>query len=209
MAADPPPAPLAKVAVSECLLGRRVRWDGDHNADVWPRRTVEALFTLVGLCPEVGIGMGVPRQPIRLIGEAANPRAVMVADPRIDFTAELAGFARRSAPVLGQVAGYIFANRSPSCGLSGVKVFAADGSHRRIGRGIYASAVLAAHPTLPAVDAETLADEDVLLDFAVAVARVAGGPLDRDGIRERIRTLIGCDVKNRNRIERLRHIRGR
>ena len=186
MQADPEPAPLAKVAVSECLLGRRVRWDGDHNADVWPRRAVEALFTLVGLCPEVGIGMGVPRQPIRLIGEAASPRAVMVADPRIDFTAELVDFAHRSAPVLDDVAGYIFADRSPSCGLSGVKIYGADGSSRRIGRGVYANAVLAAYPALPAVDAETLADEDVLLDFAVAVAKAAGGWWDRDRIRERI-----------------------
>ena len=179
--------PLATVAVSECLLGRPVRWDGSQNGDDWPRRRAEALFTLVGLCPEVGIGMGVPRQPIRLVGEATNPRAVAVAAPHTDFTAALAGFAQRSAAVLGRVAGYIFADRSPSCGLSGVKLFAPDGSYRRVGRGVYASAVLRAHPTLPAVDAEDLADEDALLDFAVAVVRSTGRAADRERILARVR----------------------
>ena len=178
--------PLGVVAVSECLRGERVRWNGDHNGDGWPRRTAEALFTLVGLCPEVGIGMGVPRAPIQLAGEATNPRAVMAADQSVDVTAKLKGFASRCAPILNDVAGYIFAARSPSCGLAGVKLFAPDGSYRRSGRGVYASAVLAAHPTLPAVDAEALANEDVLLDFAVAVARRNGRRPDRDYIRERI-----------------------
>ena len=178
--------PLGVVAVSECLRGARVRWNGDHNGDGWPRRVAEELFTLVGLCPEVGIGMGVPRAPIQLVGEAASPRAVMVADPNIDMTAQLKDFASRSAPVLNEVSGYIFADRSPSCGLAGVKLFAPDGSYRRVGRGVYASAVLAAYPALPAVDAEMLAAEDVLLDFAVAVARRSGRRVDRDRIRERI-----------------------
>ena len=162
--------PLAKVAASECLLGARVRWDGDDNGETWPRRTVARLFDLVGLCPEVGIGMGVPRPPIRLEGNAATPRAVGGED----YTARLGDYAKRAAPVLADVAGYIFADRSPSCGLRGVKVYAADGSFRRVGRGVYAAAVLARNPTLPAVDAETLLDETVLHGFVAAVAAYRG-----------------------------------
>ena len=162
--------PLAKVAASECLLGARVRWDGDDNGETWPRRTVARLFDLVGLCPEVGIGMGVPRPPIRLEGDAATPRAVGLED----YTARLGDYARRKAPVIADAAGYIFADRSPSCGLRGVKVYAADGSFRRIGRGVYAAAVLAGNPNLPAVDAETLFDEAVLRAFVAAVAAYRG-----------------------------------
>ena len=177
MSTDPAPRagaiaslPLAKVAASECLLGARVRWDGDDNGETWPRRTVARLFDLVGLCPEMGIGMGVPRPPIRLEGDAATPRAV----GREDYTARLGNYAKRAAPVIADVAGYIFADRSPSCGLRGVKVYAADGSFRRVGRGVYAAAVLARNPTLPAVDAETLFDEVVLHGFVAAVAAYRG-----------------------------------
>lgn len=166
--------PLATVAVSECLLGKNVRWDGTHNGDCWPRRTVEALFRLVGICPEVGIGLGVPREPIRLVGSPAAPHAVAVADPSRDHTTALQRFARNKAQLLDTAHGYIFADRSPSCGLAGVKVFTADDTFTRAGRGVFAAAVLTAHPDLPAVDAGTLNDRDTLLRFASAVARYAG-----------------------------------
>ena len=166
--------PLATVAVSECLLGKNVRWDGTHNGDAWPRRTIEALFRLVGICPEVGIGLGVPREPIRLVGEPTAPRAVAVRDPSRDHTTALQRFARSKAQLLDTVHGYIFADRSPSCGLAGVKVFAANDTFTRAGRGVFAAAVLTAHPDLPVVDAGVLNDREALLRFVFAVARHAG-----------------------------------
>ena len=165
--------PFARVAVSECLRGSPVRWDGDHSGDVWPRLAASALFELVGICPEVGIGMGVPRQPIQLVGDATSPRAVAVAEPVRDFTVQLRHYAQRQAALIDSVSGYIFADRSPSCGLAGVKVFDAHGSWRRTGRGVFAAAVVAARPELPVVNAEALADERNLLTFAVAVIRHA------------------------------------
>ena len=193
-----PPAPggerLGTLAVSDCLRGSAVRWDGDHNGDAWPLRVVEQLFELVGICPEVGVGLGVPRPPIRLVGSALAPRAVAVQDPSCDLTARLQGYTDRVAGTVAHVDGYVFADRSPSCGLAGVKVFAADGSYCRVGRGVFAAAVRAAHPTLPAVDAETLRDRATLLEFACAVAarRAAarGEPPPADAERRRIARLL-------------------
>ena len=169
-----PSSRLATIAVSECLLGRAVRWDGDDNGDVWPREVVARLFHCVGLCPEVGIGMGVPRPPIQLVGDPAAPRAVGVDDASLDYTDRLAGYAHRMAATLNGVSGYVFADRSPSCGLAGVKVYDAADRYRRLGRGVYAAAVLDDRPGLPAVDAETLNCRAVLIDFALAVAAYAG-----------------------------------
>ncbi|MCY4056978.1 MAG: 2-thiouracil desulfurase family protein, partial [Gammaproteobacteria bacterium] len=111
-----------RVAASECLLGRHVRWNGEHNGDTWPRRRLERVFTLVGICPEVGIGMGVPRNPIQLVGQASAPHVVAVDDPNLDYTDRLKGYASEVTGVLDDVHGYIFADRSPSCGLAGAKV---------------------------------------------------------------------------------------
>jgi len=180
-----------RVAASECLLGLPVRWNGEHNGDVWPRHRVEKLFTLVGLCPEVGIGMGVPREPIQLVGDAEAPRVVAVDDPGRDYTDRLRRYTREVAPTLGGVHGYIFADRSPSCGLAGVKVFDANGSYRRIGRGVYAAAVLSEYPDMPAVDAETLRDPEILLDFAVAVAVRSGAVVTADNtLRDVVRRVL-------------------
>ena len=150
-----------------------MRWDGDHSGDVWPRERLEAIFSLVGLCPEVGIGMGVPRPPIQLMGRADAPRAVAVGNPELDHTDQLASWHGTMAGTLAGVSGYIFADRSPSCGLKGVKVFGDDGSWERIGTGIHAAAVAAAYPDLPLVDAEDLWAPQALEDFAVAVVRCA------------------------------------
>lgn len=179
-----------RVAASECLLGRPVRWNGEHNGDTWPRRRLDNVFTLVGICPEVGIGMGVPRDPIQLVGEAATPRVVTVDDVNLDYTDRLTGYALEVAAVLGDVHGYIFADRSPSCGLAGVKVFASNGSFERVGRGVYAAAVLAGYPHLPVVDAETLSDDEVLFDFALAVLANCGIAGTDGHLRDVVRDLF-------------------
>lgn len=177
-----------RVAVSECLLGARVRWDGDHNGEAWPRERLAAVFSLVGLCPEVGIGMDVPRPPIQLTGNAAAPRAVAVHDQTLDYTDQLASWHRVAAASIAGVSGYVFADHSPSCGLKDVKVYASDGSWKRAGRGVHAAAVAARWPELPLVDAEDLWALDALERFAVAAVRHAmrEEPLDEAAIRREL-----------------------
>ncbi|MDE0036412.1 MAG: 2-thiouracil desulfurase family protein [Gammaproteobacteria bacterium] len=179
-----------RVAASECLLGRSVRWNGGHNGDAWPRQRLEKVFTLVGICPEVGIGMGVPRNPIQLVREESALRVVAVDDPKLDYTDRLKGYASEVAGALDDVHGYIFADRSPSCGLAGVKVFAEDGSFERVGRGVYAAAILACYPDLPVVDAETLNDEGILLDFVLSVLASYGVVDGNVGFRDLVRGLL-------------------
>jgi uncharacterized protein YbbK (DUF523 family)/uncharacterized protein YbgA (DUF1722 family) len=108
------------------------------------------------VCPEVGIGMGVPRPPIRLVGPVRAPRARGRDDATLDVTAELAAYGRRQAGRLDDISGYLFKSRSPSCGLTDVPVF--TGARSRPGRGIYAAAILARHPWLPAEDEQGIAD---------------------------------------------------
>ena len=181
---------LGTVAVSECLLGVHVRWDGDHNAHDWPLGVAKELFALVGVCPEVGIGLGVPRPPIHLVDAPNRPRAVAVADPNRDYTDRLRGFAARAAKTLNAIDGYIFATRSPSCGLRDVKVFARDGTVRGAGRGVYAAAVLEAlPPDLPAVEAHSLANNEALLRFALRVTARSARAVEPAALRKRIARL--------------------
>lgn len=181
------PDPPLPVAISECLTGAAVRYDGSDARSLFPHEAFDGAISYVPICPEVGIGMGVPREPIQLVGDAMAPRVVAVNDPRRDYTDRLRGYAGEVAPTLDGVHGYIFADRSPSCGLAGVKVFDENGCYRRIGRGIYAAAVVADYPDMPAVDAEALRDEAVLLDFGVAVVARSGGV---SGADERLRDVV-------------------
>jgi len=78
---DRPMAPL-RVAVSDCLLGAPVRYDGGHKKSSLPHIELAGLFEFVGFCPEMAIGLGSPRDPIRLVSTNDDYQALGVSDQR-------------------------------------------------------------------------------------------------------------------------------
>ncbi len=147
----PRPAPPLPVAISECLTGSAVRYDGTDAHAAFPQDALGGLLSFVPICPEVGIGLGVPRPPIQLVGDSQAPRVLAVRDSSIDLTDALETYAHGWSARLGGLSGYVFMERSPSCGLYSVPVHAATPGvpPSRTGRGAYARAVLALHPELP------------------------------------------------------------
>ena len=113
--------PPIRLGISGCLLGQKVRYDGNHQRDSYITLTLRKYFEFVPVCPEVAIGLGVPRPPIRLVGNPAAPRAVGVADPTLDVTRKLTVYGQRMARTLDDISGYILKSRSPSCGMERVK----------------------------------------------------------------------------------------
>jgi uncharacterized protein YbgA (DUF1722 family)/uncharacterized protein YbbK (DUF523 family) len=144
-----------RIGISSCLLGQKVRYDGGHKRDYYVVRSLVRHVELLPVCPEVGIGLGVPRAPIHLIRQGGAVRAVGVDDRSLDVTDALAAYAKAMSRSLDGISGYIFKQRSPSCGLRDVPV---GGRGTRNGRGIYADAFLQTHRFVPAVDEAELAD---------------------------------------------------
>lgn len=160
------PKPPLTVAVSECLTGARVRYNGDHKREAMPHAAIDGLYVFRAICPEMGIGLGVPRDPIRLVGDAGAPRARVVGEEsqlRRDVTAELRAYADSQLPVLDEVDGYVFMQKSPSCGLSGVRLSGGP----PIGRGVYARQVLVLRPALPVAEAWQLFDPARCANFVM------------------------------------------
>jgi uncharacterized protein YbgA (DUF1722 family)/uncharacterized protein YbbK (DUF523 family) len=167
-----PPLPLG---ISECLLGNEVRYDGTGARSSFPHAILAGLYDYQGVCPEVGIGMPVPRPPIRLVARASETetlevRAVGVADSSLDYTDALVQFARDTAPGLEGLAGYVLMKSSPSCGMERVKVYReqADGTigmPKREGRGIFAEGLMTALPNLPLEESGRLNDEVLRENF--------------------------------------------
>ena len=150
--------PRARIGVSSCLLGQRVRFDGGHKRDDFVTGPLGELFEYVPVCPEVGIGMTVPREPIRLVGDAGQPRAVGVRNTALDVTGDLERFARQQAGVLGDISGYIFKKDSPSCGMERVRVYQESGMPERKASGIYARVIREQMPLLPVEEEGRLND---------------------------------------------------
>ena len=138
-----------RLGISSCLLGQKVRFDGNHKLDSFLTDTLGPHFDWVPVCPEVAIGLGVPRPPIRLLGSPGAPRAVGVKDGSLDVTDRLAAYGKKQARKLDGLSGYVFKSKSPSCGLERVKIYSRTGVPAKLGRGIYARAFLADQPWLP------------------------------------------------------------
>jgi uncharacterized protein YbgA (DUF1722 family)/uncharacterized protein YbbK (DUF523 family) len=154
------------VGISSCLVGQAVRFDGGHKADRYINSRLSDFMEWIPFCPEVAIGLGIPRPPIRLVQTAGGIRVQGVKDPTVDVTDQLAAYGRKTAQDLHGLCGYIFKARSPSCGMERVKTYHENGlPGRSEGVGAYAQEIMRAHPNLPVEEEGRLNDPDLRDNF--------------------------------------------
>ncbi len=158
-----------QIAVSSCLLGHKVRYDGHDRRLPYITTVLGARFDLIAICPEVAIGLGTPRPPIELVGEADAPRALGVDDPNFDVTDRLANYGRKQATILAGISGYILKSRSPSCGLASVPIKHQGEIILNSGRGIYVQYLLLALPELPVIEETGLSGTNARDQFIESV----------------------------------------
>jgi len=158
-----------RVGVSACLLGNEVRFDGGHKRSRFITDELADYFDFVSYCPEVAIGLGIPRQPIRLVGEPGDPQAVGVRDPGLIVTAPLRAYGQDVAARLDDLCGFIFKKDSPSCGMERVKLYNDKGMPERTATGLFAQEIMAAHPLLPVEEEGRLNDADLRDNFVTRV----------------------------------------
>jgi len=179
-----------KLGISACLMGAEVRFNGGHKESHLCTRALTEYFEFVTACPEVAIGLGIPREPIRLVGDAQNPQAVGTVNRELNVTEALADYGVQMAEELGDICGYIFMQKSPSCGLERVKVYTEKGAPvDGGGRGIYAQAFCERHPNLPVEEDGRLNDPVLRENFITRVfAYAAWQELLKAGITRRALT---------------------
>lgn len=153
--------PRPRVVVSKCLGFANCRYNGVTITD----RVVETIKPFVDpipVCPEVEIGLGVPRAPIRRVETEGGIRLIQPETGR-DVTAAMDGFAERFLSGLREVDGFLLKYRSPSCGPSQVKIYHGPGptaGHRK-GIGAFAEAAGARFPGIPIEDEGRLQNFDL------------------------------------------------
>ncbi len=155
----PPP-----VGVSACLVGDAVRYDGDHKFQTAVAE-LEEWLELRRYCPEVGIGLPVPRPAIEIRNIDGEERVRGVDEPDRDFTHALHDYARE----VTTVDGYIFKARSPSCGWDTAPVFDETGAQASTSSGLFNQGVQARFPGIPFCDEEMLQSEAGRTDFVLRV----------------------------------------
>ncbi|MBZ0268544.1 DUF523 domain-containing protein [bacterium] len=177
----PPRAPL--VGVSACLLGDAVRYDGGHRREPGVAEALAREVRFVRICPEVGIGLGTPRETIHLVRRREDVRLRTTAT-EIDLTDRMAAWADRKVEELeaAGVCGFVLKARSPSCGLE-VPEHTEEGEEvpGAPGMGAFARVLRERLPDLPVVEEHELRDEEARSAFVARVnayrdRRDASGP---------------------------------
>ena len=158
-----------KVGISSCLLGFKVRYDAGHKHDRYITDILGPYFKFVPVCPEVEVGMPVPRESVRLTGDANAPN--MIGNKTgTDWTDRMNKYSAMRVMKLEKenLSGYILKKDSPSCGLFRVKIHSEHRAERN-GRGLYAAALAGQYPLMP-VEEEGRLNDPVLRDnFIVRV----------------------------------------
>jgi uncharacterized protein YbgA (DUF1722 family)/uncharacterized protein YbbK (DUF523 family) len=147
------------VGISACLLGQEVRFDGGHKRDRYITDTLGKFFEWVPVCPEVEMGLGIPRETLRLVGESEEPRLVFFKTGG-DITDGMKAWAKARLDALAKLdlLGYILKSDSPSCGMERVRIYRATGIPSKDGVGIFARALMDRFPLLPVEEEGRLHD---------------------------------------------------
>lgn len=174
MGADRP-----RLGVSSCLLGAQVRFDGGHKRDPFLVEMLGHYVEWVPVCPELEVGMGRPREPVRLVrGRGGETRMLGVRSDR-DWTDAMNTYAEARVDELGDLDGYVLKSKSPSCGMERVKLYPpGDGMPKRDGVGLFAAALRRRWPSLPVEEEGRLSD-----------ARLRDGFVERVFAHHRLRRL--------------------
>ncbi len=158
------------VGISACLMGEEVRYNGGHKLSRYCMNVLSDAFDFVPTCPEMAIGLGVPRPTIRLVGDVSNPRVQGSDDASLDVTEKMHEYSERRIPDLAHLSGYIFIKDSPSCGVFRVKVYQPNGHPAEERRaGIFADHVMRTYPQLPVEEEGRLNDPPLRENFVLRV----------------------------------------
>ena len=180
-----------KVGVSSCLLGEKVRWNGDHKQDLFVKDLLGQFFEWVPICPEVEIGMGIPRETVQLTGNSKAPR-MLGKTTGTDWTTRMNRYSKKRVTELANMSlcGYIFKNKSPSCGIARIKVYGNDGNPSPNGRGLFAASFMRQCTLVPVEDEGRLHDARIRENFITRVfayqrlSQLLNGRLSRKSLVE-------------------------
>ncbi len=144
------------LVTSECLTGANVRYNGELLNYDWIK-TFRKHIRILKVCPEMEIGLGVPRPPIWSISSPFGHRLIQ-PDTGKDITPKMSSFSKKFLSKHSTVDGFLLKSRSPSCGLDKVKLYAGADRAPVIGYtvGQFTRKVLETYPELPVSDERIL-----------------------------------------------------
>ncbi len=159
-----------RLGISACLLGGAVRYNGGHCRDRYILMELSKFFDWMSVCPEVEMGMSVPRETIRLTAGEHGPKLVGNKSG-VDYSGQMARWSEHKLAVLDamKLHGFILKKGSPSCGMERVPIYGRKGQPTAKGSGLFAAALRDRFPLMPLEEEGRLNDKRLRETFIESV----------------------------------------
>ena len=159
------------IGISGCLTGSGIRFDGGHKRMSFVMDELAQWVNFRPVCPEMAIGLPVPRPALRLVQTPEGDiRMRFSRPPHDDVTQKMADFNAAWLPNASELAGFIVCAKSPSCGMERVRLYDENGNRgRKEGAGLFTRALLAQYPWLPVEEDGRLQDAVLRENFVERV----------------------------------------
>ncbi|MGC9143472.1 YbgA family protein [Hydrogenobaculum sp.] len=157
------------ILVSSCFF-EACRYNGAFISDDFVK-SLSNFVNVIKVCPEVAIGLGVPRDPILIQKKGDNLRLIQPSTG-IDVSQKMIEFSKNFVKDL-DIDGAILKSKSPSCGVYSAKYFHENGQSLGKGPGFFAKELLEAFPDYPIEEEKRLLDEDIRYDFLTKIFAIS------------------------------------
>ena len=115
-----------RVIISKCIEFDQCRYNGQMIASI-PVKEIKPYIDFIPICPEVEIGLGIPRDPIRIVYSDSTYQLMQPSTGK-NVTNDMNMFSSSFLQSHSDIDGFILKSRSPSCGLKEVKIY--PGTHK-------------------------------------------------------------------------------
>lgn len=153
---------MIKVAVSACLLGQNVRYDGKNKQANLEKYFDSDIFHLVPICPEVEMGLSIPRSPIQLINKDTL-KLVQVDDHTIELTNQMQTWFQTNYQNISKFSGFILKSKSPSCGNQTTPIYTYK--QTEIADGLFVKLLKQDNPSISLIDEIEIENPDLRNNF--------------------------------------------
>lgn len=154
------------IGTSSCLMGEKVRYDTSHKHHSYITNTLGQYFTFKPFCPEMAIGLGTPRETLRLVQKDDGIHCIGNKTEGHDVTDKLINIAQEQKTWHSELCGYILKKGSPSCGMERVRIYNFEtGMPIDSGSGLYAKTLMENFPHLPIEEEGRLGDSILRENF--------------------------------------------
>ena len=161
-----------KIIISKCLEHDACRFDGQLINNKYIKK-LKKFIEFSTVCPEVEIGMGIPRKPIRIIHDN-NKTILKQSDTGIDWSKKMNNFSQKYISEIDDIDGFILKSASPSCGINSTKIFqkkhpAPIGK----GNGLFADQIIKNFPNHPKEEEKRLNNAILREHFFTSIFTIA------------------------------------